>query len=57
VDSFGLIGERDYLTCLPLWLRHRLQLFQEVSNMEVIFHPTCIVRDFIIVFWLWRKKK
>ena len=34
------VEERDYLTCLPLWLRYRLQLFQEVSNMGVIFHQT-----------------
>jgi hypothetical protein len=24
VNSFGLIGERDYPTHLPLWLRYRL---------------------------------
>jgi len=34
------VGERDYFTCLPLWLRYRLWLFQEVSNMGVIYHPT-----------------
>jgi len=34
------VEERDYLTCLPLWLCYRLQLFQEVSNMGVISHPT-----------------
>ena len=33
------VEERDYFTCLPLWLRYRLQLFQEVSNMGVISHP------------------
>jgi hypothetical protein len=30
---------RYYFTCLPLWLRCRLQLFQEVSDMGVISHP------------------
>ena len=33
------VEERDYLACLPLLLRYRLQLFQEVSNVGVIFHP------------------
>ncbi len=38
-ESIRQVEGKDYLTCLPLWLRYRPQLFQEVSNMEEISHP------------------